>query len=132
MLEENEKLNKGQEFYNLLQKNIVSDIQDDEMNKKNIGELGDWLVTNLPKRLFRYRTINEYSIKALENDKIWGTRSHLLNDIFEGSGYYNLSEIYNFFDNQFFKANKKDIDNVVNSAINNDIPLFIEKFVGVE
>ena len=50
-----------EEFGNLIEKSIISDLSTEEEKTKIIEEISNWILDNLPDRLFRYRA-GRYSI----------------------------------------------------------------------
>lgn len=88
-------MNNREEFAELLYNTFFDDKVSPDEVKKKLTPLRDWIKNNIPERLYRYRTINEYSISALEKDEIWGSTIHTFNDPFECLPCYNIKTIDN-------------------------------------
>lgn len=61
------------EFAELLYGTIINSTNSKENAFEKLSKIRGWLLANTPKRLFRFRRCNEYSIEALKEDQIWGT-----------------------------------------------------------
>lgn len=122
-------MNNREEFAELLYGTSFDDKVPADEVKKKLTPLRDWIIDNIPERLYRYRTISEYSISALEKDELWGSTIHTFNDPFECLPYYSLDEINQCLDRElsveYFNTN-------LGRIVNNDIPPEIENNLTVE
>lgn len=86
-------MNKHEEFKSLLLNTKYDNFCDNSIAKSHLEVLRNWIKTNLPKKLFRYRPSNPYSLDALQKDEIWGSTVTEDNDPYEYIPCYNLEKI---------------------------------------
>lgn len=113
------------EFQQILQDYPCSDFQTDEKNYENIIRKTEWLIKNVPNKLYRFRPCSDYAIAALENDEIWGTVASKQNDIMEYLPYFDWNKIYG--DIESILNNIDNFQAVLNAAKSETPPLIIQK-----
>ena len=111
-------------FKQMLHDVSVSDVNDGEINFSNIRELTNQLLKIIPKKLYRFRSCNEYNLKSLKNNDIWGTLVTQFNDPMECIPSYDFEQIKNFLNNELDNEN---IINRMNSIIDGSMPEVIKK-----
>lgn len=90
-------------FGELIEKFIISDLTSEEEKQKYLKEISEWILENLPDRLFRYRSgrysidgngdaIN-YDIESMINGEIWGSTPSEFNDKFEGIPFFDIEQL---------------------------------------
>lgn len=82
------------EFAELLYGTIINSTNSKENAFEKLSKIRGWLLANTPKRLFRFRRCNEYSIEALKEDQIWGTSIWEFNDPYECVPCYNFETLW--------------------------------------
>ena len=113
------------EFLELLQNYPCSDFQTDEQNYENALIKTEWLLQHIPKKLYRFRACNNYTISAFENDEIWGTVATKQNDIMEYTPYFDWNKIYKDID--LITNNKNNYSTLLNLIKTGNPPLAIAK-----
>ena len=113
------------EFQELLTNYPCSDFQSDEQNYENVLIKTDWILKHIPKKLYRFRACNEYTISAFENDEIWGTIATKQNDIMEYLPYFDWNKIYE--DIESILNNIDNFQSLLNSVKSDKTPLIIQK-----
>ncbi|MCU7653721.1 DUF2971 domain-containing protein [Acutalibacter sp. LFL-21] len=86
-------MDKRIEFERLLYGTTVDSLSSQETAKVKIKTLQEWIITNIPDRLYRFRANTEYAVSALRNDEIWGSNLWEFNDPYECIPFYNLDTI---------------------------------------
>lgn len=86
-------MDKRIEFERLLYGTTVDSLSSQETAKVKIKTLQEWIITNIPNRLYRFRANTEYAVSALRNDEIWGSNLWEFNDPYECIPFYNLDTI---------------------------------------
>lgn len=81
------------EFKKLIESYKITDDSTEEEIKIFLNKISDWLIENIPQKLYRYRSCTDYNIHSLENDEIWGSSLLNLNDSFEGIPIFDLEKI---------------------------------------
>lgn len=71
------------DFAALLLSTYIAEYEDNPLSRNKINNLRNWIKGNLPASLYRYRTVTEYSLRALDTDEIWGSVVDAFNDPFE-------------------------------------------------
>ena len=79
---------KRKEFHDLLDAIHISNMSDKYIAKMQIETLRDWIIENTPTKLYRYYSYNpisedDYNLKNLKNEEIWGSRISVFNDPYE-------------------------------------------------
>ena len=101
------------EFENLIESYKITDNSNEEEIKSFLDKISNWLIENIPKKLYRYRNCSDYNIMSLENDEIWGSSLLNLNDSFEGIPSFDLEKINQDIKESFSKEGiKKYVENI--------------------
>ena len=117
--------NIRKEFQKILQDYPTSDFQSDEKNYENAIIKTDWILKHVPKKIYRFRACNKYTIPAFENDEIWGTIATKQNDIMEYFPYFDWNKIYEDID--FVLNNIENYVSVFKAITSDKPPLELEK-----
>lgn len=88
-------MNKRDEFEHLLHGTVINSLCSQNDAKSKIKTLQDWIITNIPNRLYRFRANTDYAVNAFKNDEIWGSNLWEFNDPYECIPFYNLNTIQN-------------------------------------
>ncbi len=94
-------MNKHDEFKALLYQTTYDNFCDESLVLSKLNMLRDWIKSNLPKRLFRYRRFTENNLNALRNDEIWGSQVTEYNDPYEYIPCYDIEKVNQFLNNEF-------------------------------
>lgn len=81
------------EFKELLYDTIIDSICTDESARNKMKALQEWIITNIPRHLYRFRSCTNYAIDALKNDEIWGSKICEFNDPYECTPFYNYDTL---------------------------------------
>lgn len=81
-----------QEFSQLLYETSFDSTATAEEAIVKLSPLRDWIKSNVPQRLFRYRKVNDYSLSALRDDEIWGSTILEFNDPYECTPCYDIKQ----------------------------------------
>lgn len=119
------------EFGNLIENFIISDFTLKEENQKYLDEISEWILKNLPDRLFRYRVgrysidkngdaIN-YDIDSIINGEIWGSIPSEFNDKFEGIPFFDIEKLFKEIDT--FKLEDPLTMHIIDLILNENLPL---------
>lgn len=126
-----------EEFGNLIEKSIISDLSNEEEKRRFIEEISNWILDNLPDRLFRYRvgrySIDEngdsinYDIDSIVKGEIWGSIPTEFNDKFEGTPFFDIKELVDIIDK--FELNNPMAENMMELILNNNLPIEAKKLL---
>ena len=92
---------KYKEFADLLFSTYYNNFATSEEVKSKLYPLREWIKNNIPPKLYRYRAFNNYSLKALKDDEIWGSSIQTFNDPYECLPRYDLTEVSNYISKEF-------------------------------
>lgn len=90
---------KREEFEKLFYNTIVNSETSDQDASEKISKIRDWILSNIPSKLYRFRRYNENTVNALKEDEIWGSSILEFNDPYECIPFYNLETIKNEINN---------------------------------
>lgn len=90
------------EFYELLLHTMISSTDDAAQARDKLIKLRDWLLSNVPSKLYRFRSPSEHSFDALVSDQIWGSRIDTFNDPFENEPCYDMDTLSQWLNNELF------------------------------
>ena len=90
------------EFFELLLHTMISSTADAAQARDKLIKLRDWLLNNVPSKLYRFRSPSEHSFDALVSDQIWGSRIDTFNDPFENVPCYDLDVLNEWLKTEFF------------------------------
>lgn len=94
-------MNIREEFKSLFYDIKYSNLDYDDFVISNLESLKSWIKDNIPSKLYRYRTISDYSIKAFEHDEIWGSSYDTFNDPLECTPCYDEGRVLEMIDDEF-------------------------------
>ena len=86
-------MNRREEFEHLLHGTVINSTYSQNDAKAKIKTLQEWITTNIPNRLYRFRSNTNYALDALRKDEIWGSTLWEFNDPYECIPFYNLYTI---------------------------------------
>lgn len=125
------------EFKKLLEEFIISDLTSKEENERYLNKISEWILDNLPDRLFRYRsgrysidtngdTIN-YDIDSMVMGEIWGSTPSEFNDKFEGIPFFDIKKLMEEID-------KFELDNplallMMELILNDNLPIEVKSLL---
>ena len=89
------------EFFELLLRTWISSTDDAAQARDKLIKLRDWLLSNVPSKLYRFRSPSEHSFDALVSDQIWGSRIDTFNDPFENEPCYDLDTLTEWLKTEF-------------------------------
>ena len=90
------------EFFELLLHTMISSTDDAAQVRDKLIKLRDWLLSNVPSKLYRFRSPSEHSFDALVSDQIWGSRIDTFNDPFENEPCYDWDTLSKWLDTEFY------------------------------
>jgi len=90
------------EFFELLLHTMISSTDDIARARDKLIKLRDWLLSNVPSKLYRFRSPSEHSFDALVSDQIWGSRIDTFNDPFENEPCYDWDTLSKWLDTELF------------------------------
>ena len=90
------------EFFELLLHTMISSTDDAVQARDKLVRLRDWLLSNVPSKLYRFRSPSEHSFDALVSDQIWGSRIDTFNDPFENEPCYDWDTLSKWLDTELF------------------------------
>ena len=90
------------EFFELLLHTMISSTDDIARARDKLIKLRDWLLSNVPSKLYRFRSPSEHSFDALVSDQIWGSRIDTFNDPFENEPCYDWDTLSKWLDIELF------------------------------
>lgn len=76
-------MDKRNEFAEILYNARYENIAEPDVAEKSLSTIAAWIKSNVPEKLYRYRSVSENSIKAFRNDEIWASTPSSFNDSFE-------------------------------------------------
>lgn len=88
-------------FFELLLHTMISSTDDAAQARDKLIKLRDWLLSNVPSKLYRFRSPSEHSFEALVSDQIWGSRIDTFNDPFENEPCYDLDALIEWLITEF-------------------------------
>lgn len=80
-------------YKQLLTETIVPEMLTEEDKIKAYHRLVSYVKDNIPKKLYRYRRFNEYSVDAFYKDELWFSNGTSMNDDFDARLYYDKNAI---------------------------------------
>lgn len=78
-----------EEFFEILNSIQVSNISDSQMARKQFLQARDWILNNIPDKLYRFFNTKTRNLEALSKNEIWGSRIDTFNDIYESTPCYD-------------------------------------------
>ena len=96
-----------EQFTDLLYSIQYNNHTDSETVKALFSPMREWIKTNIPSKLYRFRRVSKYSINALINDEIWGSAIRTFNDPYECLPCYDVEKINAYIDHEFSQVSFK-------------------------
>ena len=96
-----------EKFAELLYSIQYNNHTDLEVVKALFSPMREWIKTNIPSKLYRFRQVSKYSINALINDEIWGSTIRTFNDPYECLPCYDIDKINAYIDQEFSQESFK-------------------------
>ena len=88
------------EFANILYNTVVPSSLSEAEEFKKYEPIQNYVASQLPSKLYRFRRCDERSISAFYNDQIWVSTSESMNDGFDARLYFDKHEIISWLDSQ--------------------------------
>lgn len=115
---------KRNEFHDLLDPIHISNMSDKYIAKMQIETLRDWIIENTPTKLYRYYSYNpisedDYNLKNLKNEEIWGSRISVFNDPYECVPCFDLETLVNSIQYSLRPETVKDFINQIRQGVLN-------------
>ena len=112
------------EFHNLLNAVHISNTSDKYIAKMQMEMLRDWIIENTPPKLYRYYSYNpnseeDYNLKNLKNEEIWGSRISAFNDPYECVPCYNIETLESSIQYSLQPENVREFINQIRQSILN-------------
>lgn len=82
-----------EEFATILYDTVVPSNLSEEAKSKKFEKIGQFVSSNLPERLFRYRRCDERSIEAFYKNQVWASTSESMNDGFDTRLYFDRKTV---------------------------------------
>lgn len=102
-------------FYNVRYENIA----EPDVVEKSLSAISSWIKSNIPEKLYRYRSVSENSISAFRNDEIWASIPSSFNDAFECMPCFDLDRAKVAIEREF---NIENLKCKLNAIKEGDIP----------
>lgn len=113
-------MNKRKEFEHLLYGTTIESICSKEKANNKLKILQEWIIANIPNRLYRFRANTDYTIDALRKDQIWGSNLWQLNDPYECVPYYNSDTLQRTLEKELSFENIYKFINLLKCGIISD------------
>lgn len=89
-------IDKRQEFWNLLNSlKMDTDSTDYADFEKNMNIIHNWVIDNIPEKIYRFFSNKKRNVIALKNNEVWGSLPSNFNDPYECFPSYNHNLIVN-------------------------------------
>lgn len=89
------------DFRELLYSTVLSSLCDKVEFEEKISEIRTWIKTNIPSKLYKYRTPEKRNFDAFRNDQLWGGSILSFNDYSECFPYYDRDKVNDAIDQEF-------------------------------
>ena len=120
-------MGKREEFKQLLFETKINSLCSKEEAELKIKKLQEWIIANIPDRLYRFRSNTDYAINALENDQIWGSTIWEFNDPYECVPSFNMKVLEDSIESEL---TYERVDQMVRLIQNDAIPKWFEEIFG--
>ena len=127
LISEGEGMDKREEFKQLLFETKINSLCSKEEAELKIKKLQEWIIANIPDRLYRFRSNTDYAINALENDQIWGSTIWEFNDPYECVPSFNMKVLEDSIESEL---TYERVDQMVRLIQNDAIPKWFEEIFG--
>lgn len=110
------------EFAELFYGTILNNETSEHIFFERMNKIRNWILSNVPLKLYRFRKYNKNSVDALRKDEIWGSSIREFNDPYECVPFYDLEVIRNDINNVLQPQN---VFSQLKSIKNGDIPALL-------
>lgn len=93
-------MGKREEFKQLLFETKINSLCSKEEAELKIKKLQEWIIANIPDRLYHFRSNTDYAIDALEKDQIWGSTLWEFNDPYECIPFFDRERLKKSIENE--------------------------------
>lgn len=100
LISEGEGMDKREEFKQLLFETKINSLCSKEEAELKIKKLQEWIIANIPDRLYHFRSNTDYAIDALEKDQIWGSTLWEFNDPYECIPFFDRERLKKSIENE--------------------------------
>lgn len=94
-------MDKRENFAELLYSTYFDSICDSSVCEAQMNTLRNWVKTNIPNKLYKYRAPEKRNFDAFRNDELWGGSILSFNDPLECLPYYDLNKITDSIKHEF-------------------------------
>ena len=120
-------MNKRAEFEKILQSTVIDNSLPPDSAREAIIRLQQWILGNLPKRLYRFRSNTDYTISALRKDQIWGSNIWEFNDPYECVPFCDFAKLQQTLDEEM---SFNHVENVIKILKSGEIPENVVRVFG--
>ena len=96
-------------FSRILNRTVVPSSLSVEEQERELEELEQFVSSNLPITLFRYRRCDERSIDAFYKDQVWASTSECMNDGFDARMYFDKKLVSQWQSQLFSDESRKSL-----------------------
>lgn len=111
--------NRRLEFARLLSDTIVDSSYTQVAAKLKMKPLQEWIIANIPSRLYRFRADKPYVHDAFIRDEIYGSNLNSFNDPFECTPFFDMNRIHKYLEENL---SPEVISNIILSIKSRSIP----------
>ena len=94
-------MNYRDEFRDMLENTRISRHSSQEEIKQQALLLTQFVSTNIPNQLYKFRSCTENSLSAFEKGELWLSKASLFNDLHDSLFYFDKSAILEMIEKQF-------------------------------
>ena len=120
-------MNKRAEFEKILQSTVIDNSLPPDSAREAIIRLQQWILGNLPKQLYRFRSNTDYTISALRKDQIWGSNIWEFNDPYECVPFCDFAKLQQTLDEEM---SFDHVENVIKILKSGEIPENVVRVFG--
>lgn len=120
-------MNKRAEFEKILQSTVIDNSLPTDSAREAIIRLQQWILGNLPKQLYRFRSNTDYTISALRKDQIWGSNIWEFNDPYECVPFCDFAKLQQTLDEEM---SFDHVENVIKILKSGEIPENVVRVFG--
>lgn len=100
------------EYKNILDNTVIPISWDNDKQKKGYSEISNFILSNIPDEIYRFRSCNERSIEQFYNDQISFSIGSEMNDDFESRVYYDKQGLIDWLKQGYYKIKNADISEI--------------------
>lgn len=94
-------MDKRNEFAEILYNAQYTSVDEPIIAEKALSTIATWIKSNIPEKLYRYRSVSDNSISAFRDDKIWASIPSTFNDSFECMPCFDHERAKTVIENDF-------------------------------